>query len=500
MLIELHFSRMFLPVVKGNNTKLPNTNISYCVHEVVVMEEQYRVDADEISLFDVWRIIRKHLRPIIIFCFVTTFIAGVITYFFLPKKYQSNVVFYLDEGTQSGLSAALSAQLGGFGRLLPGASGTKADLCSEFVTARQFLQEILVAEGLPNEPEDIEKFRDNISVELRTTGALMISVLAREPELAYRLTERIFAHYRQVVESQEKSLSSSHLKYVEEQFAKSAQRLANAEEAILAFQKSKGIPVLPENINRAITFFAELEKTRMQTDITLTGAKTALAEIDRLMSEEAPMIKAELIESLNPILQQYQRNLTDLELELAKARETYTDQHPVVKGLLARKEELLHRISEEKEFILSSEMTTPNPVYQALAQKYVDGQIQLAGEEAKKSALDKYYREQSEKLAQLPAELLDYGRLVREQKVAEQIYIMLASQLEQAKLDEAREERITIHVLDAPVIPHKKHSPSTVKNMAITGFLTLLISILWTFFQAYVEKYREEEKRRSLTI
>lgn len=464
------------------------------------MEHQYRADADEISLFDLWRVIKKYLLPIIIFCFGMTFIVGVITYFFIPKKYQSSVVFYLAEARQSSLASALSAQLGGFSGLLPIGSGTKADLCSEIINARQFLEKVLEAEGLPNEPEDIKGLRNNIKIELRKTGALMVSVLAREPELAYRLAERIFAHYRQVVESQEKSLSSSHRKYVEEQFAKSAERLAKAEEALLDFQKKNGIPTMPENLNRAINLFAELEKTRMQTDIALTGAKTALAEIDKHMSNVAPTIKAELTESLNPTLQQYRRNLTDLELELAKAKETYTDQHPVVKGLLARKEELLRRIGEEKEFILSSEMTTPNPVYQALARQYLEGQIQVAGEEAKKSALDKYYREQSEKLTQLPADLLAYGRLAREQKVAEQIYIMLASQLEQAKLDEAREERITIHVLDAPVIPHRKHSPSTVKNMMITGFLTSFISVLWAFFRTYIEKYQEEEKRRSLSL
>jgi succinoglycan biosynthesis transport protein ExoP len=464
------------------------------------MEVQYHVDSDDISLFDVWRIIRNSLTRIIAFCFITTLIVGIITYFFIPKKYRSSVVFYLSEGKQSGLSAALSAQLGGFGGLLPVGAGTKADLCSEIITAGQFLREVLEAEGLPNKPENIKDLRDNINIELRKTGVLRLSVLAREPELAYRLTERIFAHYRQVVESQEKRLSSSHRKFVEEQFTKSAQRLAKAEEALLAFQKSKEIPVLPEDINRAIGYFAELEKARMETDIIFARAKMVLQETDKIMSEEAPMIKAELTESLNPTLQQYRRNLTDLELELAKAKETYTDQHPVIKGLLARKEELLRRIGEEKEFILSSEMTTPNPVYQALARQYLEGQIQVAGEEAKKSALDKYYREQSEKLTQLPADLLAYGRLAREQKVAEQIYIMLASQLEQAKLDEAREERITIHVLDAPVIPHRKHSPSTVKNMMITGFLTSFISVLWAFFRTYIEKYQEEEKRRSLSL
>lgn len=461
---------------------------------------QYRTDVDEISLFDIWKIFRSSVAQIIVFCFFTTLIVGIITYFFIPKKYQSSVVFYLAEGKQSGLSAALTAQLGGFGRLLPVGSGTKADLCSEIVTARQFLEKVLEAEGLPNEPEDIKRFRNNIRVELRKTGVLMISVLAGEPEMAYRLTERVFAHYRQVVEEQEKNLSSLQLKFVEEQYVKSAQRLAMAEEALLAFQKRNGILTLPENINRAINLFAELEKTRMQTDIALNGAKTALAEIDKRMSDVAPTIKAELTESLNPTLQQYQRNLTDLELELAKAKETYTDQHPVVKGLLARKEELLRRIGKEKEFILSGEVTTPNPIYQALARQYVEEQIKVAGEEAKKSALDKYYWEQSEKLAQLPADLLDYGRLIREQKVAEQIYTMLSSQLEQAKLDEAREERITIHVLDAPVIPYKKYSPSTVFNMAITGFLTMFISILWVFLRANIEKYREVEKRKSLTV
>jgi succinoglycan biosynthesis transport protein ExoP len=465
------------------------------------MEEQYRINAGEISLFDIWMIIRNSLTKIIVFCFVTTLITGIITYFFIPKKYQSSVIFYLDEGKQHSLAAALSTQLGGFASLLPGGSGTKAELCSEIITARQFLEKVLEAENLPSEPEDIKGLKDSIKIELRKTGVLKISVLAREPELAYRLTERIFTRYRQVIESQEKSLSSSHRKYVEEQFARSAERLAKAEEALLAFQKSKGIPVLPEEINQAIAYLAELEKARMETDIILARAKTVLQETDKLMSEEAPLIKAELTESLNPTLQQYRRNLTDLELELAKARETYTDQHPVVKGLLARKEELLRRIGEEKEFILSSEMTTPNPVYQALVRQYVEGQIQVAGEEAKKSALDKYYGEQSKKLAQLPADLLAYGRLAREQKVAEQIYIMLASQLEQARLDEAREERVAIHVLDAPVIPHKKYSPSTVLNMALIGLLSLFSSVLWVFFRNYVvEEYREEEKRRSLAI
>ena len=77
-------------------------------HEVVVMEEQYRTDVDEISLFDIWRIIRSSLTRIIVFCFVITLIVGIITYFFIPKKYQSSVVFYLAEARQSSLASAVS--------------------------------------------------------------------------------------------------------------------------------------------------------------------------------------------------------------------------------------------------------------------------------------------------------------------------------------------------------------------------------------------------------
>ena len=59
------------------------------------MEHQYRADADEISLFDLWRVIKKYLLPIIIFCFGMTFIVGVITYFLYPKNTRAVLFFTL---------------------------------------------------------------------------------------------------------------------------------------------------------------------------------------------------------------------------------------------------------------------------------------------------------------------------------------------------------------------------------------------------------------------
>lgn len=46
------------------------------------MEVQYHVDSDDISLFDVWRIIRNSLTRIIAFCFITTVNSGDHNVFF----------------------------------------------------------------------------------------------------------------------------------------------------------------------------------------------------------------------------------------------------------------------------------------------------------------------------------------------------------------------------------------------------------------------------------
>ena len=80
--------------------------------------------------------------------------------------------------------------------------------------------------------------------------------------------------------------------------------------------------------------------------------------------------------------------------------------------------------------------------------------------------------------------------MVREQKVAEEIYLMLSAKLEEARITEAKEENVIIQVIDPAYVPDKKHSPSTTLNMAVAGFLALFAGVGLAFMREYRQSFQ----------
>jgi tyrosine-protein kinase Etk/Wzc len=90
-----------------------------------------------------------------------------------------------------------------------------------------------------------------------------------------------------------------------------------------------------------------------------------------------------------------------------------------------------------------------------------------------------------------PSLALEYGRLLRTMKVQETVYNLLISQLEQAKIAEARDTP-TVQVLD-PAIPAETPSrPKIWLNVVTAAVLSLFMSIFLVFFLEYLERVRSQ--------
>src|SRR5881628_2146389 len=98
----------------------------------------------------------------------------------------------------------------------------------------------------------------------------------------------------------------------------------------------------------------------------------------------------------------------------------------------------------------------------------------------------------------VPGLALDYGRLLRELKVQETLYTLLTSQLEQAKLVEARDTP-TVQVLDPAIPAERKSKPSIRLNMVIAGVLALFVGIFLAFFLEYLERIRTSHPPAHIT-
>lgn len=97
----------------------------------------------------------------------------------------------------------------------------------------------------------------------------------------------------------------------------------------------------------------------------------------------------------------------------------------------------------------------------------------------------------------VPDLALDYTRLMRNLKVQETLYTLLTSQLEQAKLAEARDTP-TVQVLDSAVPADKKSKPRIALNMVIAGVLSLFLAIFLAFFLEYLERMRAQEEAKAV--
>lgn len=84
---------------------------------------------------------------------------------------------------------------------------------------------------------------------------------------------------------------------------------------------------------------------------------------------------------------------------------------------------------------------------------------------------------------------IELARLMRDLKIQETLYAMLASQYEQAQLAEARDTP-TVQVLDHAKPPFRKIRPSVRLNTMVAGATAILIGILLAFFLEYLEQVK----------
>jgi tyrosine-protein kinase Etk/Wzc len=88
-------------------------------------------------------------------------------------------------------------------------------------------------------------------------------------------------------------------------------------------------------------------------------------------------------------------------------------------------------------------------------------------------------------LAEAPEIKLQYTRLQREALVQNKLFTLLAQQLEQAKIDEARDET-AFQVLDKAIPPERKSKPARAVIVLLSIMVSLFVGVMLAFAREYV--------------
>ena len=96
---------------------------------------------------------------------------------------------------------------------------------------------------------------------------------------------------------------------------------------------------------------------------------------------------------------------------------------------------------------------------------------------------------------EMPALGLQLARLMREAKIQEEVFKLITTQYELAKIEEAKDVN-TIQVLDWAVPPDKKSSPKRTLIVILSTLVAFFIAVFLAFFLEYIDRIKTDDPDR----
>lgn len=406
-----------------------------------VERDRYESDEDEVNLLDYLRVLKKRGRMILGLCFVSVATAFVLSYFVLPKIYESTASILPPAEPKGGgglstlLAASGAAQV--LGGVLPLPSSNK-DIFVAMLKSRTMADEVIRQFDLVR-VHDLEKsaapmrdarnrLKDATDVRVSKEGVISVTVEDRDAKRAADMANFYLATLDRLNRTLNVTEAGRNRGFIESRLKETERDLRRAEEDLRGFQERNKAVVLQDQAKAAVEGAAKLKGEIMAAEVQL--------EVVRGFSTEQNPQVIHLKTQIEEMKRQFARMQYGQGMELPTFSKNPGEAHP--------------------------EIVVP--------------------------------------FARVPRVGLDLARLTREAKVQQTVFELLTQQYEQVKIAEARDSPI-VQVLDRAVPAEWKSKPKTTLNMALAGALSLFAAIFLAFFLEYwarITRERAEGARPAL--
>lgn len=329
--------------------------------------------------------------------------------------------------------------------------------------------------------QEVRAWQNSLSVQqVQGTDVARLSVESNNPEKAAAFLNALVEEFQERTQQINQESARAARDFIAQQLAIAEDRLKEAESALLEYKETKEVIEPSAETKARIDKLANIEQLLSQTEVELQAANSEQQKLHEIVREIDPTLITSTTLVSNPLVQQQRIILSQLEIDLAAALEQYTENHPTVIGLRAQIREVSAKLAKEAERVVGSETMSLNPIHQDLTRRLVSAQATIVGLEAKLAALENLRNAVEAELASIPGKEMDIARLTRNQRVNEEIYIMLRSKYEEMRISEAMKVS-GIYVVDEAIVPTVPVKPRKLLNTAIAGILGFFVAVGITF-------------------
>ena len=430
-----------------------------------------------IDIKDIIKTLKKR-RVLIFNIFIAFTVAALVISFVIPPTYEAETTIRVKES--KGLSDSLFANM-------PGGNFNAKQLMStyaEIIKSRTVVQRVI--DETQSEKKKIPRYEDFIKTittqPVKDTEILNVKVKAKTPEEAQLVANTLMNDFLDRMTFLVRAEQGTVKEFIGQRLQESKQELEKSEDALEKYKFENNIMDPAEETRALLDTMKDVDKLKAENTVALSGAQAKLSTAQSQLGAETPGFIAD-----NPLIQEYQKRLSELEVQLVGLTQKYANRHPDVMATRASIAEVQAALNAEIGNVVTANAPSMNPVHQGLLQAKIQAEAEIAARSAQKAAIDRTIGEGENELNKLPAKEHGLARVLRDAKVYQDIYDMLAKRYEEARISVVMEPT-DVQVIDVAVAPEKPVSPRKGLNTAIGAILGLLAGIGTAFMLEYMHK------------
>jgi polysaccharide biosynthesis transport protein len=422
------------------------------------------LNEQEIDLRELWQIVRTNQKTI---AKITGGFLGLAVAYLLivPNTYQSTALLRIKQ--ERGLSSSIMEQLPmGNAQLTKQQMNTNAEILkSRHVVIPVIEQTEEEKDGKYPRYEDYVK--DHIVTKpYKDTEILEVDVTGKTPEKAQEANQLLVQGFLDRLTELSHAESSATREFLEQRVKSSKKELDDAETKLKNYQVKHKIFSTDNQMKSLAERITELDKVKAQNKLDMETAQAALESINSQLSGAGASIAD------SPSIQQAKSKLVDLEAQKASYVGKYTNENPKMKEINRQISSARSSLRREISAIVAQKAPSSSAVQQKLLTDKFTNEAMIAVAQGKNDAIDQLEKKNADEIAKLPQTQQGYLQVKRDADVAQEIYVMLAKRLEEAKVAEAMVPT-EVQVVDEATLPEKPIKPRKLLTLVLALFLGL---------------------------
>jgi uncharacterized protein involved in exopolysaccharide biosynthesis len=465
-------------------------------------------DIKTVSIADITAVVVRR-KWLILITFLLVFGGVTAGTLLMPKQYETRLkILVKNDRADTVVTADSNSGSGYRGEV----SETQINTEIELLNSENLLQQVVIKCGLERlehsgaslpegerRPVAIEKAvlrlqRDLKISPVRKADIIQVDYSAGDPRQAAAVLRQLSDSYLE-----------AHLKvhatpgtyeFFRSQAARYKSELEKAETQLAEFRRENNIVMLAQQKEEMLLKSADSESALLQAEAAIgeyryqsaDTLKQLNAATPRLLTQSRTVPNQYSVEHLGSMLAELQNRRTQL---LAKFRPDdrlvqETDQE------ITDTQAALDKAMKLTELEQSTDV---NPVHQTLQVEMAKQQSALAGVEARRDTLAQQAQRYRQQLMKLGNATAAYDDLARNQKEAEDNYLLYKRKTEEARIAESLDQQkiANVAIVETPTEPHLPSKPNVPVNLALGLILAGFISLGTAFGTEY---FRESERFR----